>query len=91
MRVLLVSANTEKINMAVLPLGLACVAAATQKAGHKTKVLNLIDLVQTAAKEGLIAPDENLLFPKFYIKKDLEDWLRKTIGVWRKDRPHWLA
>jgi hypothetical protein len=43
MRVLLVSANTEKINMPVLPLGLACVATATRKSGHKTKVLNLMD------------------------------------------------
>jgi hypothetical protein len=161
MRVLLVSANTEKINMPVLPLGLACVAAATQKAGHDIKVVNLMDqpmnkrfqpeevrhisdmlkghgirqmgflllggpaedketvkesllfadslnldsmkitigiriyphtdLARTAAKEGLIAPDENLLFPKFYIKKDLEDWLHKIIEVWKKDRPHWIV
>ena len=49
------------------------------------------DLARNAIKEGLIAPDENLLFPKFYIKKDLEDWLHKTIGVWKKDRPHWIV
>jgi len=30
MRVLFISANTEKINMTTLPLGLACVAAATR-------------------------------------------------------------
>jgi radical SAM superfamily enzyme YgiQ (UPF0313 family) len=49
------------------------------------------DLARTAAKEGLMAPDENLLFPKFYIKKELEDWLHKTIRVWKKDRPHWIV
>jgi radical SAM superfamily enzyme YgiQ (UPF0313 family) len=42
MRVLLVSANTEKINMPTLPLGLACVAAATQKAGHDVVMVDLM-------------------------------------------------
>jgi radical SAM superfamily enzyme YgiQ (UPF0313 family) len=42
MRVLLISANTEKINMPALPLGLACVAAATQKAGHDVAMVDLM-------------------------------------------------
>ncbi|MBT7085814.1 MAG: B12-binding domain-containing radical SAM protein, partial [Desulfobacterales bacterium] len=42
MRVLLVSANTEQINMPVLPLGLACVAAFIQEKGHDVKVVNLM-------------------------------------------------
>ena len=42
MRVLLISANTETISMPVLPLGLACVAAATQNAGHEVALLNLM-------------------------------------------------
>jgi radical SAM superfamily enzyme YgiQ (UPF0313 family) len=42
MRVLLVSANTEKLNMPTLPLGLACVAAATQKAGHDVVMVDLM-------------------------------------------------
>jgi radical SAM superfamily enzyme YgiQ (UPF0313 family) len=41
MRVLLISANTEKINMPTLPLGLACVAAATEKAGHDVTMVDL--------------------------------------------------
>ncbi|MFO7737144.1 MAG: cobalamin-dependent protein [Desulfatiglandaceae bacterium] len=49
------------------------------------------DVAQTAVKEGLITPDENLLFPRFYVNKELEHWLPKTVEVWRKDRPHWLA
>jgi radical SAM superfamily enzyme YgiQ (UPF0313 family) len=42
MRVLLISANTEKINMPTLPLGLACVAAATQRAGHEVAMVDLM-------------------------------------------------
>ncbi len=42
MRVLLVSANTEKITMPTLPLGLACVAAATQRAGHDVAMVDLM-------------------------------------------------
>ena len=42
MNVLLVSANTETINMPVLQLGLACVARATQTAGHKVRVVDLL-------------------------------------------------
>jgi radical SAM superfamily enzyme YgiQ (UPF0313 family) len=42
MRVLLVSSNTEQISMPILPMGLACVAAATEKAGHEVRLLNLM-------------------------------------------------
>jgi radical SAM superfamily enzyme YgiQ (UPF0313 family) len=47
-------------------------------------------LQQTAIKEGLITADENLLAPKFYIAKGLEDWLRKTVKAWMETRPHWV-
>lgn len=47
MRVLLVSANTETINMPVLPLGLACVEEATRRAGHDVKLLDLMDQQDT--------------------------------------------
>jgi radical SAM superfamily enzyme YgiQ (UPF0313 family) len=43
MRVLLISANREEINMRTLPLGLACVAAATRKAGHEVALVDLMD------------------------------------------------
>ena len=39
MRVLLISANREDINMPTLPMGLGCVAAAAQRAGHEAPVL----------------------------------------------------
>ena len=51
MRVLLISANTEQINMPVLPLGLAYVAAAADNQGHTLKMLNL--MMQTDTPKAL--------------------------------------
>jgi radical SAM superfamily enzyme YgiQ (UPF0313 family) len=42
MKVLLVSANTERINMVSLPLGLGLVAAATRRAGHDVAFVDLL-------------------------------------------------
>ncbi|MCX5896300.1 MAG: cobalamin-dependent protein, partial [Proteobacteria bacterium] len=42
MNVLLISANTEQINMVTLPLGLVCVATATKAAGHDVKLVDLL-------------------------------------------------
>ena len=42
MRVLLISANTETINMVPLPLGLNCVAVAARDAGHDVRLLDLM-------------------------------------------------
>jgi len=47
-------------------------------------------LAQTAIKEGLITADDNLLFPKFYIAKGLEGWLRENVKAWIETRPHWV-
>lgn len=41
-RVLLISANTETINMPTMPLGLALVSAATRRAGHAVRFLDLM-------------------------------------------------
>ena len=42
MRVLLISANTERINLPTFPLGLACVAQATLDRGHEVEWLDLM-------------------------------------------------
>lgn len=42
MKVLFISANTEKINIVPIPLGLNDVAAATQNQGHDVRVLDLM-------------------------------------------------
>jgi len=61
MKVLLISANTEQINMPTLPLGLACVAAATRKAGHEVAYLDLMaqEDVRAVIKEAMegLSPD----------------------------------
>jgi radical SAM superfamily enzyme YgiQ (UPF0313 family) len=42
MRVLFISANRKDINMPTLPMGLGCVAAATQKDGHDVRFVDLL-------------------------------------------------
>jgi len=42
MRILLISANTETINMPTMPVGLGCIAAATERAGHSVMLLDLM-------------------------------------------------
>ena len=42
MKVLLISPNTETFQMLSLPIGLACIAAATRKAGHEVVLLDLM-------------------------------------------------
>jgi radical SAM superfamily enzyme YgiQ (UPF0313 family) len=43
MKVLLISSNTERINMITIPLGLGLVAAATRAAGHEVIFLDLLN------------------------------------------------
>ena len=83
MKILLISANTEQINMPVLPLGLAYVAAATESQGHTVKMLNLMMQTDTpkALYEALVEfnpeiigisvrniDDQNMENPRFLIE-----------------------
>jgi radical SAM superfamily enzyme YgiQ (UPF0313 family) len=43
-----------------------------------------------AVDEGVIAPHDDLLFPRFYLARGLEDWLPKTLKSWMTTRPHWM-
>ena len=47
MKVLLISANTESINMPIIPIGLGAVAAATRNAGHEVEVVDLMRVTDT--------------------------------------------
>jgi len=48
-------------------------------------------LARRAVEEGLLESDDDLLYPKFYLTRGLEDWLRTTVADWLKDRPHWMG
>ena len=47
-------------------------------------------LAKRAIEEGVIAPHDELLFPRFYLAKGLEDWLPETLKSWAVTRPHWM-
>ena len=47
-------------------------------------------LARRAVEDGLIKPDDDLLYPKFYMVKGLESWLSDTVARAVKDRPHWM-
>lgn len=94
MRVLLVSANTERTVIIPLPLGLAFVAAACRRAGHETALLDLmserdaIPAIQTRIEEfrpGVIGisvrniDDQNMARPKFLLPA-----VREIVAVCRR-------
>ena len=47
-------------------------------------------LAQQAVEEGIISPDDNLLYPRFYLAQELEGWLDETVSQWMSTRPHWI-
>lgn len=47
-------------------------------------------LAKIAVDEGLISPNDDLLYPRFYLTKGLEDWLHETVKEWMNKRPHWI-
>lgn len=84
MKVLLISANTEKMNMPAMPLGMAYVAAAARGAGHDVILLDLMfETDAEAALKKIIAEfqpecigisvrnidDQNMEPPMFLLEK----------------------
>jgi radical SAM superfamily enzyme YgiQ (UPF0313 family) len=47
-------------------------------------------LARTAVEEGAIKPEDNLLFPRFYLAEGLGGWLEETLTRWKATRPHWI-
>jgi radical SAM superfamily enzyme YgiQ (UPF0313 family) len=47
-------------------------------------------LAKRALEDGVISPRDDLLFPRFYLAKGLEDWLPKTLKDWAASRPNWV-
>jgi radical SAM superfamily enzyme YgiQ (UPF0313 family) len=48
-------------------------------------------LAKKALSEGVISPEDDLLFPRFYMVTELEDWLLETVNSWMAERPHWVT
>ena len=65
MKVLLIAANTERINMVSLPLGLAFVAAALERHGHEVELVDL-----------LFEEDSNTS-----LRRTIENFEAKCIGI----------
>ena len=47
-------------------------------------------LADHAKQAGMIATDDNLLSPKFYIEDGMDAWVRVTVEDFVKDRPNWI-
>jgi radical SAM superfamily enzyme YgiQ (UPF0313 family) len=48
-------------------------------------------LAQRAVNEGVVRPDDDLLFPRFYLATACEGWLQDTVRDWMAERPHWMC
>ncbi|MGC8659244.1 MAG: B12-binding domain-containing radical SAM protein [Desulfomonilaceae bacterium] len=48
-------------------------------------------LAETAVRDKLIAPDDDLLMPRFYMVPGLQEWLTKTVNEWMSTRPNWIS
>jgi radical SAM superfamily enzyme YgiQ (UPF0313 family) len=48
-------------------------------------------LAKIAREEGVISPDDDLLFPRFYMANGLGGWLQETVKAWTADKPHWMS
>ena len=49
------------------------------------------ELARIAIFEGVIAADNDLLLPQFYLAKGLEGWLQDEIARWTATRSNWQA
>jgi radical SAM superfamily enzyme YgiQ (UPF0313 family) len=48
-------------------------------------------LSKTAVQDGLITEEDDLLFPKFYMVRGLEGWLRETVAKKLREHPSWIT
>jgi hypothetical protein len=47
-------------------------------------------LAKIAVNEGLILPEDNLLYPTFYCVPNIKNWLRESVLLWMTKRSHWM-
>lgn len=53
------------------------------------RIYSNTSLANRAIAEGLIPPNDDLLFPRFYVVRELREWLLETVGAWLAERPNW--
>jgi radical SAM superfamily enzyme YgiQ (UPF0313 family) len=47
------------------------------------------EVARLAKEEGLISSDQDLLTPRFYVVRDLEEWIYETVGRHMSLHPNW--
>jgi radical SAM superfamily enzyme YgiQ (UPF0313 family) len=47
------------------------------------------ELARAALQEGLISSEQDILFPRFYITREIEDWLNRTAEAHVSSKPNW--
>jgi radical SAM superfamily enzyme YgiQ (UPF0313 family) len=47
-------------------------------------------LANQAVAEGVIASENDLLHPKFYLVPNIRGWLQEIVNDWMKDQPNWM-
>jgi radical SAM superfamily enzyme YgiQ (UPF0313 family) len=48
-------------------------------------------LAETAVKDGIVSPDDNLLEPRFYLVPNLKGWISGVADEWISSRPNWIG
>jgi radical SAM superfamily enzyme YgiQ (UPF0313 family) len=48
-------------------------------------------LSRIAVEEGFISVKDDLLRPRFYLARGLEEWLPETVKSWMAKRPNWVS
>ena len=48
-------------------------------------------LARIAVADGTVAPDDNLFLPRFYLVKELKEWLPEAVKAWLVGRPNWMT
>lgn len=63
----------------------------TMKVNTGIRIYPHTDLARNAVEDGMIAPDDDLLFPRHYMVKGIEDWLKHRVNRLVSERPNWVS
>ncbi len=62
----------------------------SMKITQRIRIYPYTPLAETAVHEGIISPDDTLLFPKFYLARGLEDWLPERLEKLVSEHSNWF-